>query len=105
MCSDLEDLIGRVNPAVLTSCARDADCTNVTCETIGTTRNVFTSIGISLSPCRTPPEVIIQIFEGEVPRITARSPRQIVVKGVIVLNVFLDFTSASVEVAVSYTCM
>lgn len=107
MCSDLEALIGHVNPDILTNCARDAGCTQVTCETTGTTANFFTSIEIGLAPCLTPPEVIIQLYrEGSVVEL-GRNPTQITnvhqIFGVTVLDFFLDFSAATaVQVAVSH---
>ena len=109
VCFDLEDMIRRANPSVLTNCARDAECTQVSCETIGTAASVFTSIEIGLAPCPTPPEVIIQLYRGEALVHMSRNPARITnVRsgfGVTVLDVFLDFIAATVvRVGVSHAC-
>ena len=64
-CEDLDELITNVNPALLTNCSRDSNCTQVTCQTNGQLEDFFASMNLMLIPCEIPPGVVIVIFDDD----------------------------------------
>ena len=106
VCSDLDNLTRNVNPTILNNCIRDDSCSEVICRVIGDTANFFTSFRISLSPCQMPPELMIQLIDGETIEEEAINPRRIEgynsLYGTVVLEVMLGFTSTSVQVTVKF---
>ena len=62
-CTGLQQLAMNANPELLSDCARDAGCTNVTCEAAGIISTQLDSMIITLELCETPPGVTIELLK------------------------------------------
>ena len=62
-CTGLDQLSQNINPSLLSNCAKDDDCTRVTCQPAGILRNYVSSAILTLTdPCSTsPPGVRLQL--------------------------------------------
>ncbi len=62
-CAGLEKLGTNANPRLLSNCARDTGCTQVTCEAAGIISSQLDSITMTLELCETPPGVTIELLK------------------------------------------
>ena len=51
------------NPDLLSNCARDTSCTQVTCEAAGIIGSQLDSVTMTLELCETPPGVMIELLK------------------------------------------
>ena len=62
-CAGLEQLALNANPVLLSNCARDERCTQVTCEAAGIISSQLDSMTVTLELCETPPGVTIELLK------------------------------------------
>ena len=62
-CTGLEQLASNANPDLVSNCARDDSCTQVTCEAAGVISSQLDSMTITLELCETPPGVTIELLK------------------------------------------
>ena len=64
-CAGLEQLALNANPVLLSNCARDDRCTQVTCEAAGIISSQLDSMTVTLELCETPPGVTIELLNRD----------------------------------------
>ena len=62
-CTGLEQLAMNANPDLLSNCARDDNCTKITCEANGVVSSQLDSLTMTLVLCETPPGVMIELLK------------------------------------------
>ena len=60
-CAGLEQLAMNTNPRLLSDCARDDMCTQVTCQASGIISGQLDSVTIILEACETPPGITVEL--------------------------------------------
>ena len=108
-CDGLDQLINNTNPALLSGCVRDTNCTKMTCQPNGNlaTGGIVSSIIFELKPCEMPPGVnftMLQTAGGALIDQLITSPTQITRSllniGSTNISVFVNSTSTDLGIAV-----
>ena len=107
-CTGLDRLAQNANTDLLSNCAKDSGCTQVTCQVAGTLGIYLASVVFTLDPCGTPPGVRMQLLStsGEAvvdqiitsPTVITRS----VSIATVTITVFVNSTANSIGISVSY---
>ena len=108
-CDGLDQLINNTNPDLLSGCARDSNCTKMTCQAAGNLAlgNAVSSITFELKPCEMPPGVNLTVLltaGGALIDQLITSPTQITQSllsiGSANISVFVNSTSTDLGIAV-----
>ena len=107
-CDGLDQLIQNTNPALLSGCVRDTNCTKMTCQAAGNLAlgSIISSIIFELKPCEMQPGVNIMILQttgGTLIDQLITSPTQITRSLSIAsanISVFVNSTSTDLGLAV-----
>ena len=106
-CDGLDQLINNTNPDLLSGCARDSNCTQMTCQPNGDLALAVSSITLELKPCEMQPGVnltVLQTAGGALIDQLITSPTQITSSlmsiGSANISVFVNSTSTDLGIAV-----
>lgn len=97
-CTGLDQLAQNSNPNLLSNCAKDGACTQVTCQAAGALSNYLGSAIFTLDPCSTPPGVRLQLLSTSGPALVD----QIITSPTTIRRSF-GFVSATITVFVNST--
>ena len=107
-CLDLEQLAMNANPSYLSNCARDAACTQVTCQGNGALGGQIDSATIALAPCEVPsPGIVVSLVQGGSILVNQLITSQMTIPydagvATVNVNVFVNSTAYSVGILVSF---
>ena len=96
------------NPSYLSNCARDAACTQVTCQGNGALGGQIDSATIALAPCEVPsPGIVVSLVQGGSIVLNQLITNQTTITydaGIATVNVdvFVNSTANSVGILVSF---
>ncbi len=106
-CLDLEQLAMNANPSYLSNCARDAACTQVTCQGNGLLSGRIDSATIALAPCEVPmPGIVVSLVQGGSVVVNQLIMGQMMIThdadiATVNVNVFVNSTANSIGILVS----
>ena len=109
-CRGLEQLAMNANPSLLSNCARDSNCTQVTCQPTGLLAGQLDLATIVLSQCEMPPGVVLTLLKDgnavvnqliTVPTMITHDAGIATVEA----NVFVNSTTNSVGILVNISCI